>query len=181
MPSSTDTYTLSLHDALPIFRFRGGATTRSGRGRHERAPSSRTAARLVVHVHRADPRHAPRTPRDGPRPDPGGCRQGQGAVHLLRSEEHTSELQSHSDLVCRLLPTPTLFPYTTLFRSFDFEAALRHAQAAAATSERLHLERLRGLSFMFIAQIHAMRLERQEMDRALTLAAAARVRARSIS
>ena len=23
--------------------------------------------------------------------------------HLLRSEEHTSELQSHSDLVCRLL------------------------------------------------------------------------------
>src|SRR5437588_8296702 len=26
-----------------------------------------------------------------------------GAVHLPRSEEHTSELQSHSDLVCRLL------------------------------------------------------------------------------
>src|SRR5438132_8118958 len=25
------------------------------------------------------------------------------AVHVLRSEEHTSELQSHSDLVCRLL------------------------------------------------------------------------------
>src|SRR5438034_362649 len=38
-----------------------------------------------------------------------------------RSEEHTSELQSHSDLVCRLLLRPrsqsTLFPYTTLFRS----------------------------------------------------------------
>src|SRR5215211_1724092 len=38
-----------------------------------------------------------------------------------RSEEHTSELQSHSDLVCRLLflmirrpPRSTLFPYTTL-------------------------------------------------------------------
>src|SRR5260221_10229504 len=26
-----------------------------------------------------------------------------GADHLARSEEHTSELQSHSDLVCRLL------------------------------------------------------------------------------
>src|SRR5438034_6571959 len=25
------------------------------------------------------------------------------ALHRLRSEEHTSELQSHSDLVCRLL------------------------------------------------------------------------------
>src|SRR5438034_75442 len=41
---------------------------------------------------------------------------------LNRSEEHTSELQSHSDLVCRLLLallplSTTLFPYTTLFRS----------------------------------------------------------------
>src|SRR5438034_7265973 len=26
-----------------------------------------------------------------------------GSYHLYRSEEHTSELQSHSDLVCRLL------------------------------------------------------------------------------
>src|SRR6266536_2499038 len=41
-----------------------------------------------------------------------------------RSEEHTSELQSRVDLVCRLLlqhtpprPLSPLFPYTTLFRS----------------------------------------------------------------
>src|SRR5690349_14461303 len=40
-----------------------------------------------------------------------------------RSEEHTSELQSRRDLVCRLLlalprpPRSTLVPYTTLFRS----------------------------------------------------------------
>src|SRR5436309_1251229 len=39
-----------------------------------------------------------------------------------RSEEHTSELQSRENLVCRLLlvtrlPLSTLFPYTTLFRS----------------------------------------------------------------
>src|SRR5438034_1124757 len=33
-----------------------------------------------------------------------------------RSEEHTSELQSHSDLVCRP-PLSHLLPYTTLFRS----------------------------------------------------------------
>src|SRR5260221_6769513 len=31
------------------------------------------------------------------------CRLGRAL--LLRSEEHTSELQSHSDLVCRLLPS----------------------------------------------------------------------------
>src|SRR4051812_40228636 len=41
-----------------------------------------------------------------------------------RSEEHTSELQSHVNIVCRLFflmtpppPSSTLFPYTTLFRS----------------------------------------------------------------
>src|SRR5688572_26111827 len=37
----------------------------------------------------------------------------------FRSEEHTSELQSQSNLVCRL-PRSTLFPYTTLFRSATF-------------------------------------------------------------
>ena len=51
------------------------------------------------------------------------------SFRLDRSEEHTSELQSHLNLVCRLLlekifflmirrpPRSTLFPYTTLFRS----------------------------------------------------------------
>src|SRR5690554_5871377 len=60
-------------------------------------------------------------------------------VSWLRSEEHTSELQSRPHLVCRLLlekkassseflqllflllpppPRSTLFPYTTLFRSY---------------------------------------------------------------
>src|SRR5688572_27640263 len=39
-----------------------------------------------------------------------------GGHQRVRSEEHTSELQSQSNLVCRP-PTSTLFPYTTLFRS----------------------------------------------------------------
>src|SRR3990167_7097941 len=45
-------------------------------------------------------------------------------LSFYRSEEHTSELQSQSNLVCRLFflmirrpPRSTLFPYTTLFRS----------------------------------------------------------------
>src|SRR5438034_2813195 len=64
--SSTVIYTLSLHDALPIF----------GHG----------VLQLVA--------------RDG-----GGGEVGHVLLHRrrLRSEEHTSELQSHSDLVCRLL------------------------------------------------------------------------------
>src|SRR5690242_14369857 len=49
-------------------------------------------------------------------------RQHSGRRYRARSEEHTSELQSHVNLVCRLLlllrpPRSTLFPYTTLFRS----------------------------------------------------------------
>src|ERR1035438_7358067 len=36
---------------------------------------------------------------------------------LVRSEEHTSELQSLRHLVCRLPARFALFPYTTLFRS----------------------------------------------------------------
>src|SRR5437588_5763524 len=43
------------------------------------------------------PAHAIRPPRDQSRPGPRVTR------GLDRSEEHTSELQSHSDLVCRLL------------------------------------------------------------------------------
>src|SRR5690348_7329979 len=43
-------------------------------------------------------------------------RDGGITIHT-RSEEHTSELQSPVHLVCRLPPTSTLFPYTTLFRS----------------------------------------------------------------
>src|SRR5260370_12152747 len=68
--ATTEIYTLSLHDALPIStRPRG----RRGAGHHR--------ARLA-------PRHR------------GVKRTGRGAS---RSEEHTSELQSHLNLVCRLL------------------------------------------------------------------------------
>src|SRR5438132_6137325 len=72
-PSTTEFYTLSLHDALPI-SVRGDAAQaqfRSARGPGvKRAPSESHASSAGV---------------------------------LARSEEHTSELQSHSDLVCRLL------------------------------------------------------------------------------
>src|SRR5699024_1946860 len=45
-----------------------------------------------------------------------------------RSEEHTSELQSRFDLVCRL--PCLLFPYTTLFRSLQLGETPRSALAA---------------------------------------------------
>src|SRR5260221_3268388 len=39
----------------------------------------------------------------GPARPPPGAAKARCRVDLQRSEEHTSELQSHSDLVCRLL------------------------------------------------------------------------------
>src|SRR5260221_2232568 len=70
--ATTEIYTLSLHDALPIYNF--DELTALGR--------ERVAGKIVLYNARYDKQMA-----------------GQGN----RSEEHTSELQSHSDLVCRLL------------------------------------------------------------------------------
>src|SRR2546421_10148546 len=77
--ATTEIYTLSLHDALPI--------SRPERTRAPRPPGGRTPARCA----RSSRDTAPRTARPRPHSATG------------RSEEHTSELQSRSDLVCRLL------------------------------------------------------------------------------
>src|SRR5690242_21773037 len=72
----TEIYTLSLHDALPIWR-----------------SAERESAWTLCLL---------RTVR--PRPVQQQCRQPGDAHHSCRrSEEHTSELQSHVNLVCRLL------------------------------------------------------------------------------
>src|SRR5207249_10415117 len=71
--ATTKIYTLSLHDALPISIY-GNA-----------AAASATSGHLAHGRRGVDEKH---------RPLSGGC---------ARSEEHTSELQSRFDLVCRLL------------------------------------------------------------------------------
>src|SRR5438309_9159415 len=75
---TTELYTLSLHDALPI-SWRGAP---AARGRAARAPGSRRSA-------------APGTAARS--------RTAPTDFARLRSEEHTSELQSQFHLVCRLL------------------------------------------------------------------------------
>src|SRR5687768_17711950 len=83
-PGTTEIYTLSLHDALPIC---GGRT----HARRER----RGAGTPVRRRHRAPARaHA-----DGG----AGARDARPRGRRRRSEEHTSELQSRLHLVCRLL------------------------------------------------------------------------------
>src|SRR5260221_1139358 len=81
--ATTEIYTLSLHDALPICPDRLACSPAPGC-----APRWRGCPRPRAPV-RPDGRGRSRRRRTG-----SGCG---------RSEEHTSELQSHSDLVCRLL------------------------------------------------------------------------------
>src|SRR5204862_6212215 len=87
-PATTDIYTLSLHDALPI----------SHRHPDHGSPRPHAPGRLsdallrLLHL------------RDGGLPPvPGSAGRRHASADPLRSEEHTSELQSRRDLVCRLL------------------------------------------------------------------------------
>src|SRR5262249_59190344 len=79
-PATTEIYTLSLHDALPIF----GGADRDAIG-HE---VNGVLELLVELRHVVERVHLPVHLDDVPK---------------LRSEEHTSELQSLTNIVCRLL------------------------------------------------------------------------------
>src|SRR5260370_15607424 len=79
--ATTEIYTLSLHDALPISGRKPSA------GLHETPPVPR--GRWGTRPARPTARVPARTARSHRR--------------IPRSEEHTSELQSHLNLVCRLL------------------------------------------------------------------------------
>src|SRR5258708_22996761 len=100
-PAPTEIYTLSLHDALPICPAPARRDPRAGADL--RAPGQ-TPAGLgrLARGGRVRPRRPPRPARDA-----GQRRQdadeARGDDVGLRSEEHTSELQSPDHLVCRLL------------------------------------------------------------------------------
>src|SRR5438034_8079643 len=84
-------YTLSLHDALPIFQ-RGEIILL-----HDLDHAPSRGAPVTLRVAAADESARPfaRTAQEQAELDV--------IYHRERSEEHTSELQSHSDIVCRLL------------------------------------------------------------------------------
>src|SRR2546421_9730163 len=70
--ATTEIYTLSLHDALPILIPAESRSWKKGSSQRKWCAPSRRKSRMPP-------------------------------MKRLRSEEHTSELQSRSDLVCRLL------------------------------------------------------------------------------
>src|SRR5205823_14433455 len=100
-PPPTETYPLSLHDALPIWLLDAG----------RRRPGARLPPALLAALPRHRRRHhfrPRRAARTGPRGRPVQGRRLRARrpplhVPLPRSEEHTSELQSLAYLVCRLL------------------------------------------------------------------------------
>src|SRR5688572_4190865 len=138
MPSSasstTDIYTLSLHDALPIFAARSNDASveacagfqLEARALHGRAQCGGRDPEVSAGKNLAE--------RDDGRAVRRLVRAARGRES--RSEEHMSELQSQSNLVCRLLlrrpPTSTLFPYTTLFRSLLLEVTTLQSKLARA-------------------------------------------------
>src|SRR5688500_20362009 len=84
--ATPDIYTLSLHDALPIYRSPPECpSTATSRSR------TRSRSRYLT---------APGRTRSSPRPRAGAP---STCATVTRSEEHTSELQSPCNLVCRLL------------------------------------------------------------------------------
>src|SRR3712207_8471023 len=86
--ATTEIYTLSLHDALPISVELDACVDRVARGARDRRHDHALLAQQLVEQRRLA--------------DVGASDQGQPG-RLLRSEEHTSELQSRQYLVCRLL------------------------------------------------------------------------------
>src|SRR5207249_12123926 len=89
-----ETYTLSLHDALPIFRESDAQLQRNG------AVHLPDAARNTQRRRRETPHRPAARPRES---HPAAVRSIRPKRVGERSEEHTSELQSRFDLVCRLL------------------------------------------------------------------------------
>src|SRR2546427_9511600 len=97
--ATTEIYTLSLHDALPI-------CSRRGRRQPQHVEIATRHAGILEHPARA-----------------------QQPVHARRSEEHTSELQSQSNIVCRLL----------LEKKKKIDSALsEHKHSALYTHHRCH-------------------------------------------
>src|SRR5437868_11968834 len=70
-----------------------------------------------------------------------------------RSEEHTSELQSRFDLVCRLLLEKKNKPYSLLWSYSISPSALRHRGAQFSTKGRL-LSQAASLHLMIPFTVH---------------------------
>src|SRR5690606_41671893 len=93
LPPTPQSYPLSLHDALPIYRI-------GEKFGDDHADGDRPVRRKLQRIG-LQPDHRPLLRLD--RALDFLDQRSEVLVHLDRSEEHTSELQSRENLVCRLL------------------------------------------------------------------------------
>src|SRR2546430_8929392 len=112
--ATTEIYTLSLHDALPISKSRP-------------TPASPQVRTGVMGVRRFATAKGAATANPTIPPTKAPLRSSGASHRSLRSEEHTSELQSQSNLVCRLL----LEKKKT--HTQDYRIAVRFADAVTKT------------------------------------------------
>src|SRR5207302_8134718 len=93
--------TLSLHDALPIWARQRPQQRPDRPGQHEKRRRDRHQYFMFDHVKRKQPLAKPMQRRyQRPNESEPATNKSQ---RVPRSEEHTSELQSRENLVCRLL------------------------------------------------------------------------------
>src|SRR2546430_4904066 len=99
--ATTEIYTLSLHDALPISDREGSfELARQDLGAHDALTGAHP---VLVALH---------------------------GVDLARSEEHTSELQSQSNLVCRLLLEKKKIKHIPMISVTEIFCYLRHSYSS---------------------------------------------------
>src|SRR5688572_9146185 len=97
-PTPAEIHTLSLHDALPISRSPSGSAMRRRTKSPNVAPERRSISSAITYM-LDEGWYSKR--------EPGSQPSRHVAKRARRSEEHTSELQSQSNLVCRLLHEKT--------------------------------------------------------------------------
>src|SRR5437773_8586255 len=97
----SSTHTLSLHDALPIFDSIRPDTSRRPLTKADSARLDSAKVKELIKWAAED-----------------------SVMTALRSEEHTSELQSHHDLVCRLLLEKKKKPITATLRCSVYSASV---------------------------------------------------------
>src|SRR5690606_40804571 len=98
-PPRTAIYTLSLHDALPIYTVVVAKIACRGDAERPRRALEKRPSGIVV-ARRRNLKDGTRKDALGQVVDP---LEAAPSVRRRRSEEHTSELQSRENLVCRLL------------------------------------------------------------------------------
>src|SRR5690606_39808844 len=98
----TEIYTLSLHDALPI-SVRGRSVVHETDGQRQLSYRRGVALAHDCSARPGSQRPSPATESGKHEREPFSGREVLARVGRSRSEEHTSELQSRENLVCRLL------------------------------------------------------------------------------